>query len=61
MPDTDNNKSKSNQTLPSRDNQPSRKLTIADVYPDLSPYEQQEAEYNLRRFLDWIRRNTETE
>lgn len=31
-------------------------LTISDLYPALTPKQQQEAEYFLRRYVDLIRR-----
>lgn len=32
-------------------NLPKKRLTIADLYPQLSQEEQQEAEYNFRRYI----------
>jgi RIO-like serine/threonine protein kinase len=31
-------------------------LTISDLYPDLTPAQQQDAEYFLRRYIDLIKR-----
>ena len=31
-------------------------ITIADLYPDLTPEQQEEAEYYLTRYLDLVRR-----
>lgn len=33
-----------------------REITIADLYPDLSPQEQREAEYRLLRYLAVVKR-----
>lgn len=33
-----------------------RAITIRDLYPELSPEQQQEAAYRLHRYLDIIRR-----
>jgi len=32
-------------------NLPKKRVTIADLYPQLSPDKQREAEYNLRRYI----------
>lgn len=31
-----------------------KQITIADLYPNLSPEEQAEAEYNLKRYLSLV-------
>ena len=33
-----------------------KRISISDLYPDITPEQQQQAEYFLRRYIDLIRR-----
>lgn len=49
MPENNINKTDFERSEPLK-----RKITIADLYPDLSSEEQAEAEYNLKRYVRLI-------